>query len=830
VSLSADLLREASWECAACSPGSVADPGALAQADLSWLAASVPGTAAGALRAAGEWSFGAEDEQLLDGQDWWFRCRFAAAAAGGAGELRLGGLATIADVWLNTNHLLHSENMWLSHRVALGELDATNELVLRFAALTPLLARRHPRPRWKSLPLRSQSLRWYRTTAQGRLPDFARWAAPVGPWRPVALLQPLPQPELIDLQLAVRCLGEGGAVELRAIVRTDELESAQLRVGDELAPLSAERDGETVVLSGTLALARVERWWPHSHGEQPLYPARLELDGVSLPLRPVGFRTVEVRQEGGAFTLLVNGLPIFCRGATWGGADPVTFSASPEAVGDLLRRARDAGMNMLRVAGYSAYPDESFWDACDELGLLVWQDCMLTSVDPPEDGAFWSGYERELRQVFGALQGRPSLALACGGTEIYQQAAMFGLPLGSWRSALIEETVPALLAELIPDVPYTPTTPSGGELPFHPDTGTCHYFGIGAYLHPLADARLARVRFASECLAFGIPPEPETVDECFGGARLAGHDPRWKATVTRDPAMSWDYEDVTNHYVKELFGVEALSVRYSDPERALDLGRAAVCESMSVVLSDWRRRDSPCEGALILGLRDGWPGSGWGLIDARGRAKAPWYAVARVFAPRCVLLTDDRLSGLHLHVVNDRPLPLRATVRLSVFDPAGALSESAEQKLTVPGHDLVTLSAQAMLGGFRDLTYAFRFAPARSDVVWVELISEEGELISDAYHLPGGPARPLLPDVGLEAALEQAAAGRWRARISTRAFAQYVALELPGFVPSDSWFHLAPGATRTVELSAREATRAPAGSVRALNSLAKVRLRREPEG
>src|SRR5262249_38289863 len=155
---------------------------------------------------------------------------------------------------------------------------------------------------------------------------------------------------------------------------------------------------------------------------------------------------------------------------------------------------------------------------------------------------------------------------------------------------------------------------------------------VGGFMRPLADARLAGIRFAAECLAFGTPPEPETVDEVFGTARAAGHDARWKSTVMRDPGMSWDYEEAGSYYVRELFNLDPLEVRCSDPERALALTRAAISEAMRVVLSDWRRRSSPCEGALVLCLQDAWPGAGWGLIDALGRPKAPWYSVARVFA------------------------------------------------------------------------------------------------------------------------------------------------------------------------------------------------------
>ena len=201
--MAADPLSGASWECVPVAPDAFASPGELGALPGEWLPAAVPGTAAAALRDAGRWSWGIDDEEWLDGRDWWFRCRFDAAETGGPWTLRLDGLATVADVWLNGEELLHSENMFVANRVEVDQLEAENELVIRCRALNPLLAGRHPRPRWKSLPVRSQSLRWYRTAFQGRLPDFARWAAPVGPWQPVMLARRDAVPEVVERRARV---------------------------------------------------------------------------------------------------------------------------------------------------------------------------------------------------------------------------------------------------------------------------------------------------------------------------------------------------------------------------------------------------------------------------------------------------------------------------------------------------------------------------------------------------------------------------------------------------------------------------------------------------
>ena len=175
-----DALEEAEWWCASTAPGQIEHPRDLERLD-DWLAATVPGTATTALRDAGRWDWGRDDEALLDGRDWWVRVRCEVSEPAGPWRLEIGGLATLADVWLNDELVCTSDNMFRSHVVQVESVRAVNELVIRCAALTPRLRARHARPRFKSRLIRHQSLRWYRTTLLGRMPGWSRWAAPVGP-------------------------------------------------------------------------------------------------------------------------------------------------------------------------------------------------------------------------------------------------------------------------------------------------------------------------------------------------------------------------------------------------------------------------------------------------------------------------------------------------------------------------------------------------------------------------------------------------------------------------------------------------------------------------
>ena len=523
--------------------------------------------------------------------------------------------------------------------------------------------------------------------------------------------------------------------------------------------------------------------------------------------------------------MVVNGVPVFCRGACWWPVDPVGLHATDDELRATLELVVLGQMNMVRIPGGTVYEDDRFWDLCDELGIMVWQDCMLGYTDPPEDEAFDAAVVSELEGVFGRLGGRPALTVVCGGQEIEEQAALVGLPRETWRCALTETTIPALAERLLPGVPYVSSSPTGGEMPFQPDAGDCHYWGVGSNLRPPDDARRSGIRFMSEGMAFATPPERQTVEEACGGVMGAGHDPTWKRAVHHDTGRSWDLEDVRDFYVQELLGVDPRMLRYVDAERALDLGRAVVAELLAGAFGEWRRAGSTCAGGLVVALRDLVPGAGWGVIDALGRPKAPWFSLRRVLAPVAVLISDEGLNGLHIHVVNDTDRDVAGELTVELFARGELRLEEATATVEVPARGQVMEEMGALFDGFRDLSYAYRYGPPPYDVIAVGLRDGEGGVISEVVHLPAGLERPVEPDVGLAATACAGEDGGWALSVTTRRLAQWVVVEVPGYRPSDSWFHLPPGATRTLTLHrcGTEGGR-PTGLVRAVNAQTSARI------
>jgi beta-mannosidase len=553
----------------------------------------------------------------------------------------------------------------------------------------------------------------------------------------------------------------------------------------------------------------------------------------------VGFRSLragslpghEVERDG--LDLHVNGVRLFARGAVWTPLDIAALTPDPGALRAALERVRDAGMNMLRIPGTSAYESKAFHDLCDELGVLVWQDFMFANLDYPiADARFRATVEQEAKTVLGELAGRPSLAVVCGNSEVEQQVAMLGLDPSLGRGELFGELLPRLVADARSDAVYVPSAPCGGELPFRADRGVANYYGVGGYRRPLEDARRAEVRFAAECLAFSNVPDEAGVEAVLAGAPggLAVHDPRWKAGVPRDAGSGWDFEDVRDHYLELLFSVDPGELRRVDHERYLELSRAVTGEAMAEVFGEWRRAASPCSGGLVLWLTDLAPGAGWGVLDHSGRPKPAYHHLRRALAPVAVWMTDEGLGGIRAHVANDLRSSLTARLRVALYRDGEQRVASGEEQLELPPHGACERDVEALIGHFADASWAYRFGPPGHDVV-IATLERDGpdgpEPISQAFRFPAGrPLREQPPDeLGLGGSLQALGDGRFALELSSRRLAYGVRVHAPGFRPSDDALTLEPGVTRSVTLTPEGADAVPAaGSLTALNMRGGVRL------
>jgi beta-mannosidase len=794
-------VLEAGWIVASSSPGAIDSPAALHAADLEWRPAIVPGTAAQALAATGEWDF--DRPRDFDATDWWYRGSFTHDEPDCRGDHHLifDGLATLAEIWLNGALVARTDSMFRRYDIDVsGALQSHNDLVIVFRSLRTALAARRPRPRWKTKLVGQQNLRWFRTTLLGRIPGWSPPVAPVGPYRAVRLACRTAG-DVMSCDVRAGLDGRVGVLDLDVVVanpsNADVVGEVSILDWHGSATIRSDADGTHLLVGARLD--SVKPWWPHTHGEPVLYPCTLRYTvgerAFEHDCGRIGFRRVEARRDDDGFAIEVNGTPVFCRGACWTTSDIVSLAAPDAELARDLTVVRDAGANMIRIGGTMTYERDEFYALCDELGLLVWQDFMFANMDyPVADADFRASVDAEIGEQVRRLRRHPSVVVYCGNSEVEQQAAMLGVRRSDWSNDLFQTGIPALIS----DVPYVPSTPSGGHLPFHVGQGVAHYYGVGAYLRPIEDVRRANVRFTPECLAFANVPEHDLVEKVAGGGVAVTHDPRWKQRTPRDTGAGWDFEDVRDHYTGAIFSVDPVRVRSEDPARYLDIARVTTGEVMARVFSEWRSPASACGGGLVWFLKDLWPGAGWGVLDSRGVPKACFHHLRRVWQSRAILITDEGLDGLHAHVVNDLDEPLSATVTLTLIRAGAVVVASGSASCDVGPRQSATFSADRLLDGFHDVAYAYRFGPPAHDVAAFVLEDASRVFRREAFWVRDAADAARHPAGAVIAEARPAGGSSYEIAITSERFLFAAHVDAPGFLLDDNSFCLMPGRTKTV--------------------------------
>jgi len=400
---------------------------------------------------------------------------------------------------------------------------------------------------------------------------------------------------------------------------------------------------------------------------------------------------------------------------------------------------------------------------------------------------------------------------------------MLGLDPSLGRSSFFGEELPGIAAKCCAGLPYIPSAPCGGDLPFRTRSGVANYFGVGAYLRPLEDVRRAEIRFASECLAFANVPEPEMLAKmavATPGGSSPTH-PAWKRTVPRDSGTGWDFEDVRDHYLKMLYSADPVALRYADTARYWELSRMVSGEVMAEVFGEWRRPASPCGGGIILWSADLEPGAGWGILDSQGQPKAAYWFLKRALAPCAIWTTDEGLNGVDIHVANDRSAAVDAWLRVALYRRDRQVAES-DLAIAIPKHQALTFSVEQILGSFVDAACAYRFGPPGHDVIVASLHLNRGDLpLAQSFRFPAGRTTQSAPisDLGMAVQAHVLADGTIDVLLSSLRLAWGVRVAAPGFMPDDAYFGVEPSGKRRIVLSPLQLGEAPASiAVTAMNA------------
>jgi beta-mannosidase len=564
------------------------------------------------------------------------------------------GLDTVATVRLGDVVVLESANMHRTYRVDLSELLTPGRHQLSITFASPLAevdarsAAQGPRPHvnpqpFNALRKNASSFGWDWGPA---IPSSGIWQAlALETWHTARLAEVRPEVTVAD--------GRGRVAVHCAVDRLADIPlTARLTVDGLTTEVAAHAGDLHVDLAIDVAEPRL--WWPRSHGSPELYDVVVTLEDADhqiLDVRTmrVGFRTVEVDStaddDGTAFGFRVNGVPVFARGVNWIPDHVYLARLDRERYAERLRQAADVNVNLVRVWGGGLYESDHFYDVCDELGLLVWQDFAFACASYPEEPLL-AEVEAEAREAVVRLASHPSLALWCGGNE-----CLWGYedwdwkePLAgrTWGSGFYYDLLPAVVAELDPTrayVPGSPFSPDRGRHPNDPDHGPMHIWDVWN-TRDYADYREYVPRFVSE-FGFQGPPTWATLTRAVHDEPLAPDSP---AMLSHQKA-----EDGNGKLERGLAGHLATPATFDDWHWATSLNQARAVATGIEHFRSWSPR---CQGAVLWQHNDCWPVTSWSIVDGDGRLKPAWYAVRRAFADR-LLTVQPRESRLAVVLVND---------------------------------------------------------------------------------------------------------------------------------------------------------------------------------
>jgi beta-mannosidase len=772
-----------------------------------WLPAIVPGGVHTDLLAAGRIAdpFAGDEElrvQWVAEQDWEYRRVFtvdSALAAQARVALVCDGLDTLAEVQLNGQPVGTAENMFRPYSWDVLEILQPGENELRILFRSPVRSARarqaarllpdvnNPLPGGPYLRKAPSHFGW----------DWGPRLPPIGIWRDIRL-EGYSIARLADVEL--RQLHHGGRVILRAAAGVWRVADTPVRLSVQLtAPDGRVQTAESALneAQGVVAFAveDPQLWWPNGYGGQPLYRVDVGLLVEETLLDEwtyqVGLRTVELRRErdewGESFTFVVNGVPIFAKGTNWIPADSFPTRITPAQLEHLLGSAAAAHHNMVRVWGGGYYEDEYFYDLCDRLGLLVWQDFMFACAGYPlDEAAFVENVRGEVVANVRRLRHRACLALWCGNNEI--EVAWYSWGWNTPENAdlirayaqFFHHTLPAWIADVDPDSPYWPSSPSSGPFFADPDgnrAGDIHQWKVWHKNEPFSHYRETPARFVSE----------------FGFQSL----PALPTVATFAAPADWNITSyIMEHHQRSPVGNEKIIYYMLDHFRLpkdfaalVYLSQLLQLEAMRTGVEFWRRHPAT-SGALYWQLNDCWPVISWASIDYTGRWKALHYASRRFFNP-LLLAIEDAGTRMGIFVTNDRLTSWTGAVRWSLETLRGERLAGGEEQISI---DPLTTAPVQRLDFGEDIT-----AANRRQVILVCDLRQDGEPLQTAIATFAPTKHLALEDPRLSVEVA-AAEGELTVQLRAESLARFVELTFDGadVVFSDNYFDLPAGRTRRV--------------------------------
>lgn len=622
-------------------------------------------------------------------------------------ELVCEGLDTLAHVSLNGREIAFADNMHITWVWDVKEQLHAGENTLEIRFDSPILycaKKAEEAPGWES----SDATPGFRHLRKAhcmfgwdwgpRLPD-------AGIWRPIFLRTW--DTARLENALMLQAHHDGVVdVTIRPEIAGESAWSAEITAPDgEVLTLP-----ETMAAEQVIAIQNPQLWWPNGLGKQPLYRVTVRLATGDTRMWRIGLRTMTVSREkdewGEEFCHVVNGMKVFAMGADYIPEDNILARVTPERTRRLLEDCKAANFNAIRVWGGGYYPDDAFYDICDELGLLVWQDLMYACAFYDLTPDFERSIRVETHQNVARLRHHASLALICGNNEMEMFMAGANSALINHRTwefvptyphhitdyvKMFEYILPAIVKETAPQTYWWPASPSSGgnfDALNDENRGDNHYWDVWHGEKPFTEYRKFFFRYASE---FGFQSFP-----CLKSVK--------QFTLPDDRNI---FSRVMERHQRNQAAngkiLSYLSQTFRYPNSFDDLLYASQlmqAEAIRYGVEHWRRNRGRCMGAIIWQLNDIWPVASWASIDYYGRWKALHYAAKRFFAPVMISAEEEGELSQNPKINEYHPAPLEKSFRLNVCNetlrdvtgevvwalrtPDGAIVRQNQQTLTIP--------------------------------------------------------------------------------------------------------------------------------------------------
>lgn len=599
--------------------------------------------------------------------------------------LRLDQVDCFSSIYINNKLIGTTSSQFIRYCFDISNVlrEGSNSIRIHFRS-TSKVAKQNAADFPFELPYLSWNCRVPNTNMVRKTPCHAGWdwnicLMPVGVYGELSL-NFVQTHTIEDIKFEQTFNGDDVALNVYATVNVYKAIDAQCSLDVAGASLTTRETLSTGThqLNWLLNIKAPEKWWPAGSGSQSRYPFTLSLGTEQIACQ-IGFRQISIVQtpdeSGAGFHISINGRAIFMRGANWIPADALPQRATPDVVAELLQSAVDANMNMLRVWGGGQYEPDWFYELCDEMGILVWQDFMFSCNHYPAADPDWLALVRtEAEQQVRRLSRHPCLALWCGDNELVGALKWWEITRNNRDRYLanysrLNHTLEMITQGEVRDTDFWPSSPSVGHMDFgdgwkNDAAGDMHFWDVWHEAKPFSAYQDIHPRFCSEFGFQSFPSMP--LIETF--------------TVESDRNVSSSVMGVHQRNVGGNARIVETLVRYFEfPdsfERMVFLSQCQQAMAIKTAVEYWRCLKPHCMGTLFWQLNDTWPVASWASLEYGGAWKLLQYAARRFYQPVLVAMVPghERFGNhgqLLLKAVNDHLFDIDLDVSLSLHHENG---------------------------------------------------------------------------------------------------------------------------------------------------------------